>query len=128
VYDRGKVVIGLAVFAAVVALPFWLRVADRAHAGGPPELVMPATEKQCVEGKEYMRKRHMDLLNSWRTDVVRHDNRTYVSTDGKEYAKSLTGTCMNCHSDKNGFCDRCHAYNAINPYCWDCHVGSEEGR
>jgi hypothetical protein len=41
---------------------------------------------------------------------------------------SLTGTCLDCHSDKEKFCDACHTYSAVDPYCWDCHVIPEEAK
>jgi hypothetical protein len=39
---------------------------------------------------------------------------------------SLTRTCLDCHSNKAEFCDRCHTYMAVDPYCWDCHVEPKE--
>jgi hypothetical protein len=33
---------------------------------------------------------------------------------------------MDCHSDKTKFCDQCHNYLSVNPYCWDCHIAPEE--
>jgi cytochrome c oxidase subunit 2 len=35
---------------------------------------------------------------------------------------SLQNTCMHCHSNKQKFCDECHTYVAVKPYCWDCHI------
>jgi hypothetical protein len=125
-YDAGKVVVGLAALVAIVALPFLLRVAGGARAAGPPELEIATEAKQCVESTEYMRSLHMELLNSWRDDVVRHGDRHFVAADGTAYEKSLEDTCMNCHSNKSKFCDRCHDYASVNPYCWDCHVEPKE--
>jgi len=68
----------------------------------------------------------MDLLNQWRDDVVRRADRIHVGRDGKEYDKSLSRTCMSCHSNKTEFCDRCHNYAAVAPYCWECHVEPRE--
>ncbi len=34
---------------------------------------------------------------------------------------SLTLTCLECHSNKDKFCDRCHDYLRVSPGCWDCH-------
>jgi hypothetical protein len=59
--------------------------------------------------------------------VVREGRRDYVSTlSGTTYDMSLSRTCMDCHSNKADFCDRCHDYLAVNPYCWDCHVEPKE--
>ena len=44
------------------------------------------------------------------------------TADHRRYYKSLSGTCMSCHDDKAGFCDKCHDYLGVQPYCWDCHV------
>ena len=35
-------------------------------------------------------------------------------------------SCLDCHSDKSSFCDRCHNYVAVDPYCWECHIIPEE--
>jgi hypothetical protein len=64
----------------------------------------------------------MDLLMTWRDQVVRENVRTFVAPDGKTYAMSLTKTCMKCHASKADFCDKCHDYVAVKPYCWDCHI------
>jgi hypothetical protein len=73
-----------------------------------------------------MRADHMTLLNEWRDLVVRENQRTYTATDGTEYEMSLTKTCLDCHSNKEEFCDKCHTYADVSPYCWDCHVESME--
>jgi hypothetical protein len=64
----------------------------------------------------------MDLLLDWREEVVRKGVREFVAFDGKTYTMGLTQTCMNCHTSKEDFCDRCHNYVAVSPYCWDCHI------
>ena len=124
-HNSGKILIGLAVFLVVVTIPMWY------HAGtgtetAPPELVLPTDSKQCVAETEYMRALHMDLLNEWRDDVVRKADRIHVGIDGKEYDKSLTKTCLGCHTNKADFCNRCHDYAGVNPYCWECHVDPRE--
>jgi len=76
-----------------------------------------------------MRASHMDLLNQWRDDVVRVGNRDYKSTlTGKTFDMSLSRTCMDCHSNKADFCDRCHDFLSVDPYCWDCHVEPKGGQ
>jgi hypothetical protein len=69
-----------------------------------------------------MRERHMALLIEWRDAVVRNNVRTYTAPDGRRYTISLTKTCLGCHTSKAEFCDRCHAFSGVSPYCWDCHV------
>ena len=122
-YDTGKIIIGLVVFVILATSPLWFN-ALTAESPEAPELQLPTNgSKECVEATEYMRSEHMDLLNQWRDDVVRNGQRDYVSSsNGKIYDMSLSRTCMDCHSNKAEFCDACHDYMAVNPYCWDCHV------
>ena len=120
-YDKGKVVSGLIIFLALAAIPFAYNAVS-GSASIAPELKYPVGETQCVESKKYMRENHMQLLFDWRETVVREGNRTYVASDGKEYNMSLTNECLNCHSKKEEFCDRCHTYLKVKPYCWDCHI------
>jgi len=130
-YDSGKVVTGIIVFVGVVTFPLWYSFA----AGDPsrrPELQKP--QGQCVESTDYMRAFHMDLLNQWRDDAVREGKRVYASPDGRKHWISLSydgqvhnnavasKSCMDCHSSKEKFCDECHDYVGVTPYCWDCHI------
>jgi len=39
-----------------------------------------------------------------------------------EFDMSLSNTCLSCHTNKAEFCDKCHGYASVDPYCWDCHV------
>ncbi len=74
-----------------------------------------------------MRASHMELLDQWRDTVVRDNQRTYVSKlSGKEFEMSLQKTCGDCHSNKAEFCDACHDYTAVQPYCWTCHLEPQE--
>ena len=123
--DRGVILTGLIIFLALVTFPIWSGLASGARSD-PPELVLPA-EGQCVASTETMRANHMQLLMEWRDEVVRHNDRIYTTEDGRRYYKSLSGTCMSCHNDKEKFCDRCHNYVAVTPYCWDCHVAPPGG-
>jgi hypothetical protein len=123
--DAGKIVGGLIVFIAVVTLPMWFHMA-KGTVPIPPEPKIETDAKNCVAPVEYMRTLHMDMLNEWRDDVVRRGDRIYTSPDGKQYDKSLSRTCMSCHHNKAEFCDACHDYAAVKPYCWDCHVEPTE--
>ena len=119
-HDGGKITAGLVVFLALVTLPMWYQAARGAETK-PPKLAIVADGEECVAPSQYMRVLHMDLLNVWRDEAVRDGDRIYVGLGGKEYEKSLAGTCMSCHSSKEEFCDRCHDYVGAEPYCWDCH-------
>ena len=122
--DRAKITAGLAVFFAVVAFPVWQTI-GAAGAGERPELELPQDATSCIADTEYMRAFHMDLLNDWRNAVVRDGERDHVTPAGETFAMSLTGTCMDCHSNRETFCTRCHDYANVTPKCWECHVEPE---
>ncbi|MFC2035550.1 sulfate reduction electron transfer complex DsrMKJOP subunit DsrJ [Chloroflexota bacterium] len=125
-YDASKIIPGLIVFLCIITFPLWLTVANGKLDYVPePEIV--TEEEQCVESAESMRANHMDLLVDWREIVVREGTRIWVASDGKEYNMSLTSTCLDCHSNKAEFCDQCHDYVGVEPYCWNCHVVPEGG-
>jgi len=122
-YDSGKIILGIVIFIALFTFPTWYLFTN----GEPkpmPDLVFPENEdqKECVYNSEYMRASHMDLLNEWRDKVVREGQRTFTTSKGKNFEMSLTKTCLGCHSNKAQFCDKCHDYLDVTPYCWDCHV------
>jgi hypothetical protein len=119
--DRIWIVAGLVLFLGAVTYPVWHELVARTPLR-PPDLVLPAHEKQCVAPVSYMRTSHMKLLLDWRNSVVRENKLQYVAFNGRVYDMSLTGTCLKCH-DKREFCDRCHTYAGVNtPYCWECHI------
>jgi hypothetical protein len=120
--DKKFIILGLIVFFVIVLFPFWYM---RGKAAPRPEVVLTdkaVAARVCVRSTEFMRAEHMQLLDVWRHAVVREGKRTYVSPDGKEYNMSLSNTCLDCHSNKAEFCDRCHNYASVRPYCWDCHI------
>jgi hypothetical protein len=136
IYDGGKIFLGLLVFIAIATFPFTFNMVMGKGTHAPePKTDTPAIQewekvngkKECVESKEFMRTDHMQLLNNWRDSVVRDYNRGYISkTSNKRFNMSLQNGCMKCHSSKKKFCDECHNYMAVKPYCWDCHIQPEE--
>ena len=127
IYDSGKVITGIVVLLGVVGFSFFYDLGKAAKAPEPeittPAIQgMPEAERVCVEPKAYMRANHMKLLNQWRDQVVRKGKREYVGFSKKKYTMSLQNTCMECHSNYDNFCNRCHTYSGITPYCWNCHV------
>jgi hypothetical protein len=122
-YDSGKILVGIIIFIGLFTSPIWYDLASW-ESSNKPNIILPTNEdmKECVASTEYMRASHMDLLNEWRDEVVREGNRIYTSHNGKEFEMSLTKTCTNCHYNKTEFCDQCHDYLGVTPYCWDCHV------
>ncbi len=137
---NGRVIIGMVLFAAFFLSPFWLNGMEKGLDKAPePEL--PNKQEvlaeygfyECVEPAEDMRREHMQILWDWRHEAVRFDQRTYESHGNTDemgnplvFDKSLTRTCLNCHKNKKKFCDRCHTYANVKPYCWTCHVIPEE--
>jgi hypothetical protein len=120
--DKKLIVFGVIIFIVLVTFPFWY---NRGKAAPAPELQLTEKAKAakvCVRSTEYMKAEHMQLLDIWREAVVREGERIYVSPNGQEYNMSLSNTCLDCHSNKTEFCDRCHAYSSVRPYCWDCHI------
>ena len=126
-YDAGKIITGLVIFIGLVTLPVWSGIGGSSAAPTP---VIKAELKgtSCVEDTDFMRSRHMQLLNDWRNEVVREGKRTYTNKAGKKFEKSLSNTCMDCHSNKTEFCDSCHNYASVDPFCWDCHVAPKENK
>lgn len=124
-YGGGRVILGLVIFVGLMTFPMWYNIGGARQLPNPEK---PKGYKECVETTQYMRTSHMVLLNDWRDDVVRESGaRTgETATFGHEYKRSLQNGCMMCHSDKKKFCDECHNYTAVKPYCWDCHFVREE--
>ena len=127
--DLWKILIGLLLFLFIITFPVWYNFAN-GKAAYQPDIVIATKnvpgKNQCVMSAEYMRPRHMDLLNQWRNGVVREGERIHVAPNGRRYNRSLTATCLDCHSNKEQFCDQCHNYMGVAPYCWECHIIPEE--
>jgi len=132
-YGGAYIIPGLLVFLGLATTPLWRGAAAGTAASfqSPPN---PGAER-CLEPKEFMRDRHMQLLIQWREDVVRGASRLYTAADGRRWDKSLTSTCMACHgkADAHGnsttaatYCTECHHYVGVSLYCWDCHVDPAE--
>jgi hypothetical protein len=120
-YDGGRILTGLVIFLALITLPLWYNQA-LGEAGHKPEVKIETEASECVAPTQYMRTSHMVLLNEWREMVVRGRDRVHVAPDGKEYEISLSNTCMECHPNRKEFCQQCHDYVGVDPYCWDCHI------
>ena len=124
-YDGGKIITGIIIGLFLLTFPMWYT-----HGTAPPrpEPELPKKEKKCVETRAYMKTNHMQLLDLWRDSVVRVAQRTYTAFDGRKYDMSLQNTCMsaNCHAKKTEFCDKCHNYTGVVPYCLDCYIEPKE--
>jgi len=130
-YDIGKIGVGIIIFLAIALFPIYSNFGKEIKKPDPKldtPVIQQLAEKKCVESKEFMRAEHMQLLNHWRDSALRDGNRLYVGAEGRKYEISLQRSCMKCHSNKKKFCDECHSYAAVKPYCWDCHFVKEEGQ
>jgi hypothetical protein len=124
-YNGDKIIPGLIAFLVIMTFPVWYNMGKAAPT---PQIkidtpvIQQMGDKKCVLPKADMRTEHMQMLNDWRTWVVRDNQRLYTAVDGKTYNMSLQNECMRCHSNKADFCDQCHNYTAVVPYCWTCHI------
>ena len=130
-YDAGKVIVGLIILFAFVTFPFFYNGGKAAEVPEPkidtPVIKkIPEKERWCVESTEYMRENHMRLLDEWRNMAVRYADRVYVGFTGKKYTVSLQNECLHCHSNYDKFCNECHTFMGIKPYCWGCHIDKPE--
>lgn len=126
-HNGSLIIIGLVAFILIVTIPLTYNILTQSSAEGAPELViLPQAGDQCVRDTDYMRTNHMDLLNDWRDEVVRQGDRFTEGPHGSQIEKSLSNTCLDCHSNKEQFCNECHNYMAVDPYCWDCHTIPDE--
>ena len=127
-FDRGKIVTGLILFWAIALFPVWYtRAAGKPEKRPQPEL--PAGEPACIETRQYMLVSHQELLQRWREAVVRKGLTNYHSqTYGDEHEMSLSRSCLQCHRNREAFCDRCHAYTNAEINCWDCHLENKESK
>lgn len=78
---------------------------------GGLQLETPKGEK-CIRPEGWMRRNHMDFLKHRRDMTVR---------DGIRVRSESLKRCAGCHTSREKFCDRCHAYVAVAPNCFDCH-------
>ena len=127
---KNMIFAGLAVFVLAVLSPFWFNLVTTTQAAPEPELLGGAKQaKKCVLDTYEMRANHMSLLDEWRDAVVRDADRIYVAANGHAFNMSLStgeNSCLGCHEDKAKFCDACHTYTSVDPYCWECHTNPKE--
>ncbi len=124
--DKNKIVAGLVIFVILFTFPVWYGAFAKVE---EPKPVLSETAKKagyCVRPKALMKKEHMEILDGWRNSVVRDAYRMYTNQEGKEFNMSLSNTCLGCHDNKADFCDKCHNYASVRPYCWDCHIDPKE--
>ena len=128
--SKNAIIAGLVVFVVAALFPFWFNLGGSDTAAPKPELSEKAkAAKKCVLEKYDMRANHMSLLDEWRDSVVRDADRMYEAANGEKFQMSLStgdNSCIGCHTDKEKFCDKCHDYASVDPYCWECHTNPKE--
>lgn len=138
-YDFKYIALGLLIFFGLLFSAV-LPNLGKTVAAPDPKLDTPAIQKlaakdrKCVMPTDYMRANHMQMLVDWRENVVRSkgigggpvDARMFVNPEGKKYLASLSNTCLDCHSNKDKFCDQCHNYVAVTPNCFGCHLDKQQ--
>ena len=130
-YNGGKIIAGLIIFVALLTFPFYInqgKSIEKAEPSLDTPVIKQLEKKECIRPKAEMKAGHMKILNQWRDEVVRDGNRKLINVGGRVFEKSLQNGCLQCHSNKKKFCDECHSYAGVDPYCWDCHYVREEGR
>lgn len=104
----------LAGLAAAVAGP---------QASAAPPVIKIEKPGQCVEPTELMRRDHMNLILHQRDQTMLRGIRTN---------KHSLKNCIDCHASpktnsvlgKEGFCESCHTYAAVQMDCFECHSPS----
>ncbi|CAN2042705.1 Sulfate reduction electron transfer complex DsrMKJOP subunit DsrJ [Candidatus Magnetomoraceae bacterium gMMP-15] len=130
-YDKNAIVTGLVIFVIIMTIPIWYNIGRSTPPPEPKISDKAKAAKDCIAPGSFMKAEHMQILGDWRDAVVRDADRLYVAPNGKEYTISLsTGedSCMGCHVSKADFCDKCHDYASVDPYCWDCHIEPKENK
>ena len=127
-YDGGKIITGLIIGILILLFPFFYNAGKAAKAPERELTEKAKSAEECIESRSFMTTQHMKLLDQWRNEVVRDAERFYTSSTGKMFDKSLQNTCMSCHSNKDKFCDQCHNYMGVTPFCWDCHLEPKENK
>lgn len=125
---KTNIFIGIVVFVLVMAAPVWMNLGKNSMASEPevslntPAIQAMGDQAHCIYDKEYMRTHHMEILHQWKKEAIRGGNREFVAPDGSTYHVSFQNTCLQCHSNYEDFCKKCHDYNKVEPNCWNCHV------
>ena len=98
-------------------------VAACAQARAAPPVIRIEKPGQCVEPTAVMRRDHMKMILHQRDQTVHRGIRT---------SKHSLKNCIDCHASaktnsvlgKDGFCESCHTYAAVQMDCFECHSPS----
>ncbi|MFZ5775948.1 MAG: sulfate reduction electron transfer complex DsrMKJOP subunit DsrJ [Thermodesulfobacteriota bacterium] len=121
---NARIILALLIFLGIGLSPIFYNLGQASKLPKPEK---PKEGTQCVAPTQEMRTSHMVMLNEWRDEILREGGvRKGTTANGTEYVKSLQNGCMKCHDNKKKFCDECHTYTSVTPYCWDCHIQPKE--
>ena len=104
---------------------------DKKADAGARQVPLPVhTEAQgdkCVEPTEEMRRNHMEKILHQRDQTMHQGIRT---------TQHSLKNCIDCHADpktnsvlgKDGFCESCHRYAAVQIDCFSCHNAQRDAK
>lgn len=92
-----------------------------------PAHTMAAQGDKCVAPTDEMRRNHMEKILHQR-DLTMHQ--------GIRTTQNSLKNCIDCHADpktnsvlgKDGFCESCHRYAAVQIDCFSCHNAQREAK
>jgi hypothetical protein len=98
-------------------------VAASPRASAAPPVIRIEKPGQCVEPTAVMRRDHMKLILHQRDQTMHRGIRTQQHS---------LKNCIDCHASaktnsvlgKDGFCESCHTYAAVQMDCFECHSPS----
>ena len=104
------------ILVVIILIPLGYSVVGRIVAPGAEAaetfLERPdAKHERCVKETEYMRYHHWELLREVRKEVVRYGKRSEIGL----------ARCVDCHTSRERFCNRCHEAVSLYPDCFGCH-------
>jgi len=127
-YKAHRIIAFALVFLCIMLTPMLMNLGTSTTPPSPSldtPRINSMTHPQCIEPAEYMRVEHMNVLDDWRTAVVRLGSTEYTNSAGQVFLMSMEDSCLGCHSNRAAFCDTCYTYVAVSPDCWSCHNDGE---
>lgn len=120
-YKGGKIIASLIIFVGLFTVPFFYNL-GKANAG--PEIdAQQLADFKNIEPSVNMIANHPQLFNQWRDELVRNGKTVYINSEGK--AIDINIEKLEGADPSSQFCVSCHNYTAVDPTCWDCHIGPE---
>ena len=67
-YNSKAVILGIIIFVVLFTSPFWASMLGKSYTS--TGVALPKNDKECVENVDFMRDKHMQLLNEWRDEAL----------------------------------------------------------